>query len=229
MLNLPIKKFKMPKIKPINSGYDIKTGEDRNKKVKQYRYFDDMYNIIEKDFYPEIIDQLNTDNNIIIITPNQYNFIKRNIFGKLDILASTDIDLSSCKSIDSGSGMNKVINYIPKIKIIVPKGVNVDFNSPYQNNYTNKIYTKIDIENRHNFKCEISDFLIYKKIFIDLYIDLHQMKRSSPLLKVKFGEPLFTISFSPIYYVGSSDDIDIIEEIYWIKNDELFNMCEDIF
>ncbi len=218
-------KFKIPK---IQTGYDIETGEDKNKIIKQYRYLEDMYNIIEKDFYPEIIEELNTDNNIIIITPNQYNFIKRNIFGKLDILASKDIDLSNCRATDPGTGMNRVINYVPNIKIIIPKGINIDFSNPYQNNYTNKVYTKFDIENRHNFKSEISDFLIYSKIYIDLYIDLHQMKRSSPLLRVKFGDPLFTISFNPIYYVGNSN-ITEIDEIYWIKNDELFKMCEDIF
>jgi hypothetical protein len=208
------------------TGYDYSTGEDLNKKFKDYRYYDEMYHIIEDQFYPEIINKLNTNNNIIIITPKQYNFIKRNIFGKLDILTSSDIELSSCRSIEDG--MTKIINYSPNIKIIFPKSVQVNFNSPYQNNYTSKIYTKIDVENRKHFKTEISDFLIYKKLIIDLYIDLHQMKRTNLLLKIKFGEPLFTITFSPIYYVGNSE-IEKIKEIYWIKNDEFFNQCEDFF
>jgi hypothetical protein len=185
-----------------------------------------MYHIIENEFYPEIINEINPSKNIIILTPNQYNFIKRNDFGKLDILSTVDVELSSCRSI--GDGMTKIINVIPKIKLIVPKGIEVTFTSSINNNYTEKIYCKNNIESRKYYKSEINDFLIYTRLDLDLYIDLHQMKRYKPMLKIDFGQPLFSIGFNPIYYVGNPI-IEEIEAIYWLKNDNLMDQCEDLF
>lgn len=215
--------FKLPLFNP---GYNFETGEDLNKRNREYRELEDMYHIIENDFYPEIISEIDTSKNIIIITPNEYNFIKRNEFGKLDILATTDIELSSCRAIKDG--MIKIINFIPKIKLIVPKGIEVTFTSPVENNYTEKIYCKNDIETRKHYKSRINDFLIYTRLDLDLYIDLHQMKRYKPILKIDFGQPLFSIGFNPIYYIGHPK-VEKIEDIYWLKNDNLMQQCEDIF
>ena len=199
---------------------------DVNKSYRQYRKFKDMYYIIEKEFYPELINEIDIARSIVIVTPNNYNFIRRNEFGKLDVLASKIINLSNCASINDF--FIKQVNCLPKIKVLVPKGIELSIDRP-DNNYTNIIYPKFEYESRQHHKSNIVDYLIYKRMELDIYIDTKQFKKTNPLYQIKFDQALFTMVFRPICYVGNVDPSPSINEIYWIKNDELYKTFEDTF
>jgi len=197
-----------------------------NKTYRQYRRFKDMYYIIEKEFYPEILDEIDITQSVVIITPNQYNFIRRNHFGKLDVLASQQINLSSCASINEF--FLKKVTCFPKIKLLIPKDIELSVDKP-NNNYTNMIYPTFDIDVRKHHKSNITDYLVYKKMEFDIYIDTKQFLKTNPSYNIKFDVALFTMTFRPICYVGSNDNADPVNNVYWIKNDELFKTFEDTF
>lgn len=209
----------------FNIGHDYNK-VDINKYNKQFRKFKDMYYIIENEFYPELVNEIDIAKSIVICTPNNYNFIRRNKFGKLDILASVEINLSNCYSINE---YIKRFNCVPKIKLLVPKDIEVYIDKP-DNNFTNMIYPSITVEERKHHKSDIIDYLVYKRIELDIYIDINQLKRRNSLYIIKYDQPIFNISFKPICFVGSINPVSSINnEIYWIKNDELFKTFEDTF
>ena len=209
----------------FNTGYDYENNVDINKTYRQYRRFKDMYYIIEKEFYPELINEIDLGHSIIISSPNQYNFIRRNRFGKLDVLASQDINLSTCASVNE---YLKKFNCVPKIKVMVPKGIELNIENP-NNNYTNTIYSNFNTEFRKHHKSNINDRLIYDRMEFDIYVDVKQFLKTNPTYLIKFDIALFTMSFNPMCYVGSVDHVNEVNDIYWIKNDELFRTFEDTF
>ena len=210
----------------FNTGYDYENDLDVNKFYRKYRRFKDMYYIIEKEFYPELINEIDLARSIVIVSPNQYNFIRRNRFGKLDVLASQNINLSNCASVNEY--FLKKVNCIPKIKVLVPKGIELSIEKP-NNNYTNIIYPNFDTEFRKHHKSNINDYLLYSRMEFDIYIDTKQFLKTNPSHQIRFDVALFTMSFRPMCYVGSVDQVNQIDDIYWIKNDELFKTFEDTF
>jgi len=185
---------------------------------------EDMYHKIKESFHPEMVDEFNVQSNIIIAGPENYNNIKRDEFGDLRINIDKKTDISNCKIINN----HAVLYFFPKIKILFPKGVNVNFNIPNDINYVWKCYGNHTILHRHSTDAVIPDYHIYKQLVFIMYIDINQMKQSKNILTINNNTSLISMNFTPKYFIGAPE-FTHIDNVYFVQNDEFVQNLDDIY
>ena len=185
---------------------------------------DDMFYILEDSFEPEMVHNFDLQNNIIITGPNGYKHIKRNEFGNLDITTDKKLDISNCQIIQE----HAVLNFYPKIKMLVPKGAKVTFEIPEDFNYIWKYYQDHTYVHRHTIDEHIPDYHVYLKLIFTVFIDLKRLKKMKNVLTINKGTPIVSMSFTPKYHIGSGEFAHI-NNVYFIRNDEFVQKFEEIF
>ena len=185
----------------------------------------DKFNIIEDSFVPEMVDILfDVNEDIIIVSPNEYRYLNRNEFGKLDILTNRKLDISNCEIVN-GYGLLK---FRPKIKILVPKGVSLTFECPYKHNYIFKIYDDNSVTTRYSINKNIPDYYLYTDLNFSLYVDLVRLRKLKKVMTIDFGTPIITMNFQHMYFIGSNEYTNI-NNVYWIRNDEFIKNFESTY
>lgn len=196
--------------------------EEPDYSIKEENMFETLD---ERDDLSDIKNIIDPSKNIIISTPLNQNIIKRNTIGTISILNHTDINLGNGKLLTNNMA---ILEFIPKIKIITPKGIYLKFESPPLSQYHLKSYNNYQIIDRHE-EDEIPSYLIYQNFNILQYIDLDQFKKiNNKTLLLKQYTELLECIFYPIYFAGSHT-FPNIETFYWIKNDEIYNTLDDIY
>lgn len=184
----------------------------------------DMYHIIEDTYTPELIDILDITSSIIIAAPNEYNNIKRDEFGNLNITTDRKIDVSNLQIINE----NAVLYFFPKIKVLYPKGLSLDFKIPYDTNFIWNFYHDHQIVHRHSTDDTIPDYHIFTKLSFAVYIDIKRLKKMKNVLTVNKGTSIVSMSFSPKYYVGDPEFANI-SNVYLIRNNEFVKNLDDMY
>jgi len=182
----------------------------------------DTFNIIEDSFMPEMVESMfDVNNNIIMACPNGYRYLRRNKFGKIDILTDRKLDVSNCEIINECG----VLNFRPKVKILVPKGVGLKFEAPFESSYHYHLYSDCDVTARYSVNKEIPDYHLYTNLRFSVYIDLKRLRRIKNVMTIVFGEPIVTMNFYPMYFIGNTEFAHI-GDTYWVRNDEFVKNFE---
>ena len=168
----------------------------------------------------------NTANNIIICTPSEEAVIKRTIDGSLSLINVMDINLSGVKTLISGLS---VVSFMPKVKVLVPRGLKVSFNNPLKTPYHNKLYTHVDVVQREvDVDDRIPEYLIYQGLRFEIYIDVDQLKKYNKTIVIKKGTEMVDLEFRPIYYIGATN-FPNIDGTWLLQNTELYNTFDTMF
>ena len=183
-----------------------------------------MYHKIKESFTPEMVDVFNVNSNIIIAGTEKNNNIQRDEFGNLNINSDRKVDISNCQVINEYA----VFYFFPKIKILFPKGINLNFEIPHDVNYIWKHYQDHTILHRHSIDDIIPDYHIYKQLIFILYIDIKRLKKVKNVLTINKGQSLISMNFTPKYIIGSPEFTNI-DNVYFIQNNEFVQNLDDIY
>lgn len=99
-----------------------------------------------------------------------------------------------------------LFDYVPKVKICHPIGVNVNFIEPYDMPYYNKIYTLND--RSFNSKC-----ILHSKVRTIIYLDRAIFKHTKKPLAIPKNKMILSLDFS--YNINATEQI---ENIYYIQD-----------
>ena len=196
-----------------------------NIKEPEIKRIPNMFNVLDEIESAEISELIDPTTNIVLVTPSDDKSIKRTIDGSLSIVAVNGINLSSCKTLINSLS---VLPIVPRLKVIVPRGIRLDFETPVTSSYYNKIYKYIKIEQRANDENETPEYMIYHDLSFTIHIDLAQLKIVNKVINIKPDTELIDLKFSPVYYIGSPN-FPNIEQTVLIKNTEVFSKLEEIF
>jgi len=191
---------------------------------------DHMFITVEPKEVTNLLDGIDTSENIIINTPENHLCLRRNINGSMSIITPEDIGLSGKKILTNNL---VVLEFRPKLKIVAPKGIDIEFCCPIDSIYTNKIYPQLNIRHSHGSKEEVSvstipDYLSYQDFIFTIYIDLDQLKKVNPVINIKAGTSIVDLKFRPIYHIGSHA-FPNIDKVYWVKSTEIFQTFSGIY
>lgn len=185
----------------------------------------DAFNIIEDEFQPDMVNSVfDPKSNIILVTPNDYRYLKRNKFGNIDILTDKKLNISNCEIINHSA----VLTFRPKLKILIPRGIKLDCMSSTENNYLSHYFLNYDLFARYGQNEKIPDYYIYTNLRFTLYIDLKRLRSIKNVMTIGFGETLINMSFSPTYFIGCPD-VTNVDNVYWVRNDEFMEQFEMTF
>ena len=219
--------WKILKLLSNQNRFDYRLSLEINKKdfpVIKHKKGDymDTFNIIEDSFMPEMVNTMfNVNEDIIIACPNGYRYLKRNKLGGIDILTDKKLDVSNCQMVNDCG----ILNFRPKVKILVPKGIDLKFESPINSNYHFHLYNDSEITARYSINKVIPDYYLYTNLNFSIYVDLKRLRKVKKVMTIDFGEPIITMSFYPKYFIGSSEFIEI-RNVYWVRNDEFIKNFE---
>jgi len=185
---------------------------------------EDMYHNLETDFSPEMVGTFNVNTNIIIAGPNKYNYVKRNKFGGLDLLSDKKVDVSNCPL----QGDHALLTFMPKIKLLYPKGVKLCFDLPVEVNYCGNVFHNHTISHNFSTSDEVPDYHVYNKFYFVVCVDLKRLKKYKNVLTINEGFPIISLYFTPKYFVGDVEFAQI-DNIYYIKNDEFLQNFDKIY
>ena len=172
-----------------------------------------MFKIIDiQNYYPELIYDIDLQQDIVILTQDDYKYFKKNQFGKIDLLTNKRIDLSICNIINEFG----IYYFNPKMKLLLPYFVDLKFEN---NNFVN--YFKL------NYLHEFKKFHLYSNFNFELYMDLNYISKKKNSSVLDYGSVLLSMNFIP-YYNVNYEDINDIRDVYLIRNSELLNQIEDI-
>lgn len=198
-----------------------------NAENKQFERNPDMFEILNEKDCAEITEKVDPNTNIVLCTPTEEEILKRNTNGSLSIITTNNINLSTMKSL-----INSLLSFpfTPKLKILVPSGINLNFKEPISSPYHNTFYKKINIESRSwaESDCEIPEYMIYNDLSFTIYFDLDQLKKHQKVVTLLKDTPLLNLEFLPIYYVGSTK-FPNISKTTWIRSKEVYDKFEEIF
>lgn len=186
---------------------------------------EDMFHNLEDSFTPEMVQTFNIDTSIILAAPNKYNYVKRNTFGGIDLLADKKLDVSNCPIVNND---HAILTFIPKIKLLYPKGVKLDFEFPVDDSYSARMYHSHSIYHKYTTDENIPDYHIYNKLYFTVHVDLKRIKKVKNVLTLGLGTPIVSMYFSPKYFIGEPQFASI-ENVYFIKNDEFVKTFDQIF
>lgn len=194
--------------------------------IKNKEFEPNMFEILKSEESVELVQQkIDPLTNIIVCTSENGEKITRKPEGSLSFLSNRTIDLTNTKFINQ---VFAVVNYVPEIKVSIPKGIKLGIEEPEESSFHNKIYTDPKKIHKRENEESVPGHIIYNKFYLTLYLDLYKLRQKTSTLTFHTGNPLFEMSFYPIYHVGSHE-FALLDNIYWIENDEIFKNFNDIF
>lgn len=206
--------------------YDPQKMIELNKKEKQYKEYDAMFEIIKDDKAVDILRAgIDLESNIVICIEGDENLIERRFNGSLDFKTNRDCDLSNSRVINQ---VFSVQEFNPRLKICVPKGIEMSVRKPIVNEYINTMYAFFNIIERKHIEKKIPGYVIYNNFKTTSYFDLGQFKKRASTLMFKKYSVIFNMAFHPIYFMGSHT-FPNLEKVYQIQNTEVFKNFEEIF
>ena len=162
--------------------------------------------------------------------PKFENIIKFNVDGSLSICLDNDLNLTNYKLVNN---IINITNISSKIKISIPRGINLKFDSPNYINYINSIgyeCTKVSVIDKE----EITDNTIlnnniFEDILFEIFIDVNKFKNVHKTLLLKKDSEIINLIFTPIFVLGNNwsncrTEVDTII----IQNTEFFKTFNDI-
>lgn len=195
---------------------------------KQTEQDNNMLNIIQtEDELTNVYDNLNPLENIIILTPENKNQLSGLPQGTISIQLNQDINFSFNVV---GSNNISSVDYTPIIKMVIPQGLTPKFHlSSHVRGFTTLKYVNYDLVTKTT---EMKDGDVYHHIYdkfemtLDINVKRIRQKKSSFIFKN--GIPIFELGFEPILNIWNPTYLPI-QNIYWIKNTEMYKNIQNIF
>jgi len=171
---------------------------------------------------PDVISKLDKNSNIIIcIPPIEKDFITESeefpdCF-KISLAKSLNLSTEDVTKTD----LNKFsANLYPKIKIMMPAGLRIQFSENYQNHLFDNLHKSFEVNNVYDENNKLS-YHIITKILITTIIDAVKMIKTNQNLIIDKGTLLTEFYFT--WYTQTSSDMPQIENIYMIYDQDIFN------
>lgn len=156
---------------------------------------------------PEKFSKIDKLRNIIICTPIDKNYISKNPDSTISILNDFDLNFADKKI------MGKIVtkDLYPRIRLSVPYGIKLDFESEKNKPFIQNTYE--DHEIFYN-----NEIAIYKKLHFIVDINLDLMRKYHKKLVISKDDSILYMNFIYTFY----KNFKTIDNIYHIKNNYIF-------
>jgi hypothetical protein len=186
---------------------------------------------IINDIDPDFLANLDIEKNIIICTPVGEEIIneKETEPDVFKILFSKNLNVTD-PSITRVSSNIIATTIWAEIKISHPMGTKLQF-SELTKNFTQDIFLKIykafNQKTIFDNKTDTVKYNIIENMIFKLYIDTARMREVGTPMLISIGTPLIEFFFT--WYIQTKKDMPQIEEIYLIKNNQVYADFMNIF
>jgi hypothetical protein len=181
---------------------------------------------------PEILASINDNKNNIIISVHRSEMDliteSENCPGNFNIAITRDLNLSG-SNVTQISNSILSVNYLPKIKVRLPVGVKLMFSDSLIQHNTDifqKVYKSYEIKSVLDDNDKIS-YLFLDDFRLILYIDTIRLRSINPQLMIKKGTNILEFYFG--WILQTQKELSMIEEIYVIYNNEVYDEFVNIF
>jgi hypothetical protein len=206
-----------------------------NKRERKHYKGKNMYKVVKSlEEIDEPIENVDIRKNIIICSRENDTLIRQNIDGTFSLILNRDENLSAGKSAMQGN--MSVVEYAPVLKMCIPQGLKINVDDPsFEFCYFDKIYPeckifypeeKVKDSRSVGFSTLPSNYFLTDFKFT-FHIDVHRLRDISRTFLLKKGQGIASMYFIELphfkQYGGE------LEDIIYIKNDEVFKTFWDIF
>lgn len=203
-----------------------------NKRERKYIKGKNMYKVVKTlEEMDEAIENINLRNKIIFCSRERETLIRQNIDGTFSLILNRDENLSVGKTALDGN--MSVVEYIPAIKICVPQGIKINIDDPsFGSPYFDKIYPECKImypDNKEKDSVGIGFIELPSHYYLvdfkfTFHIDVHRLRAINRTFLIKKGQGI-----ANMYFIQLPHFDDKLENIIYIRNNEVFNTFWDVF
>lgn len=183
---------------------------------------------------PDHLENIDLSRNIILCTPSKLGLFKYNIDGTISLNLDREENLSATKI--TRDGTVGIIEYFPKLKIIVPQGIKLNIDSPsFQFCFFDKIYPSckmfyqgaIDEDSKEKAFNELPPYVAMTDFQITFHIDLLRLREKRGSFLLKKGQSVANLYFVELPHFREFGQE--LEKIIYLRDTEVFDTFLDVF
>jgi hypothetical protein len=182
----------------------------------------DMLTVIDENTPPDEFEVIDATKSIVMVVKSDGHFIRSKEDGSFDLVADQNYSLNGARVV----GNFIEFPYKPRIKMTIPKGLKIHFDSPFDNQTINKIYTDFDVQCKEEERNIVASYIMYNKMHFYLHLDNTRVMTLSKPFSYPLGTPILNFHFQYIYV---AEELPTYNKIYLVKNDEVFNNFENYY
>lgn len=206
-----------------------------NKRERKYIKGKNMYKVVNSlEEIEDPIDNIKLENTIIFCSRENETLVRQNIDGTFSLILNRDENLSAGKSALDGN--MSVVDYYPMLKMCIPQGLKINIDDPsFSFPYFDKIYPECAIyypgdkekDSKDIGFVELPPHYYLTNFRFTIHIDIHRLRAINKTFVIKKGQSIANVFFVQLpHFIDYGKQID---NIFYIKNTEVFNTFLDVF
>jgi hypothetical protein len=206
-----------------------------NKRERTYIKGKNMYKVVKSlEDTDEPIEDVELRRNIIMCSRENETLVRQNVDGSFSLILNRDENLSAGKSALDGN--MSVVEYWPMLKMCIPQGLKINVDDPsFGFPYFDKIYPECKMlfpddkekDSKSVGFMDLPPHYYLTEFKFTFHIDVHRLRAINKTFLIKKGQSIANIFFVELpHFRNFGGEID---DIIYIKHDEIFKTFLDVF